>query len=258
MAWDEEIFGRIGEAYDEVFAGEVRHTEAQAEFSMRALGLRPGQRVLDVCCGPGRHCLALARRGLAVTGVDRDPSLLALGRQRARAAGLGVQWVAADARRLPRLGPFHGALCLFTSWGYASEPAGNLRVLSGVAERLLPGARFLLDVPHLPWLTEHPDGQALSVAAGTAVRERRHFEPVSRELRVHWRVRQGGGAPWEMEVRYRVHGLEELEWMLASAGMVLEAAYGGFDGSALTTASPRCLLLARRPVLPALPPRARA
>lgn len=257
MAWDEELFGRIGEAYDLVFAGEVQHTEEQAEFAMRALGLRPGQRVLDVCCGPGRHCLALARRGLAVTGVDRDTSLLALGRQRAQAAGLAVQWVAADARHLPRIGPFHGALCMFTSWGYAAEPAANLRVLSGVAQHLVPGGRFLLDVPHLAWLTEHPRGASLSLVGGTAVRETRDFEPHSRELRIHWRVRQAQGAPWEMEARYRVHGVEELEWLLASVGLVLEAAFGDFHGAALTGAAPRCVLLARRPVLPAVPPRTR-
>jgi SAM-dependent methyltransferase len=254
MAWDEEIFQRIGDAYDLVFAAEVRRTEEQADFAMRALGLRPGQRVLDVGCGPGRHCLALARRGLVVTGVDRDPGLLALARQRARAAGLSVQWIAADARHLPRIGPFHGALCMFATWGHAADPAQNQRVLAGVAERLLPGGRFLLDVPNLAWLQAHPRGQVLSVTGGTAVRETRRFDPATRELHLQWRVRQRGRAPWTSEVRYRVYGLEEMEWLLASAGLVLEAAYGDFDGSALTAASPRCLIVARRPVLPALPP----
>ncbi len=250
MAWDEELFQRIGEGYDLVFAGEIRRTEEQTDFAMRALGLRPGQRLLDLCCGPGRHCLALARRGLMVTGVDRDPALLALGRQRARAAGLGVQWVAADARHMPRIGPFHGAICMFASWGYAAESAQNLRVLSGVAERLVPGARFLLDVPNLSWLNEHPSGSTLSVVGGTAVRETRRFHADNRELHIHWRVRRGHDAPWEMEARYRVHGVDELEWLMAQAGLVLEAAYGDFDGSVLTSGSPRCILLTRRPVLP--------
>jgi len=38
--------------------------------------LRPGARVLDVACGSGRHLRWLAARGFAVTGVDRDASLV--------------------------------------------------------------------------------------------------------------------------------------------------------------------------------------
>ena len=249
MAWDEQLFGRIGEAYDLVFAGEVARTEAQAQFAQHVLGLRPRQRVLDVCCGPGRHALALARRGLLVTGVDREPGMLALARQRARASGLQVQWVQADARQLPRLGPFHAALCLFSSWGYAADPAQDRVVLAAVAQRLLPGGRFLLDVPNLSWLEAHPLGTSASLAGGTAVRERRRFDASTRRLTVIWRVRQEAAA-WEADASCRVYGLDELEWTLAAAGLVLEAAYGDFDGSAASAASPRCVVLARRPVLP--------
>ena len=35
------------------------------------LRLSPPARILDLCCGPGRHSLELARRGFAVTGVDK-------------------------------------------------------------------------------------------------------------------------------------------------------------------------------------------
>lgn len=37
----------------------------------------PGARVLDVACGSGRHLRWLAERGCRVTGVDRDPAVLA-------------------------------------------------------------------------------------------------------------------------------------------------------------------------------------
>ena len=250
-AWDDEVFERIGRDYDVVFAGEVAQTQQQVEFIAQVLDLHPPQRVLDVCCGPGRHCLALARRGLRVTGVDRDPTLLDLGRRRAAAAGLPVRFIQADARRLPPLAAFDAAICMFTSWGYFRDPADNAAVLTSVAARLRPGARFLLDLPHVDWLAAHPVGSSSSVAGGTAVREQRSFDPATRRLDVAWRVRQPGALPWRTQLTYRVHTVAEMEWILASAGLVLEAAHGGFDGSVLCSASPRCLLLARRPVLPA-------
>src|ERR1700691_315837 len=71
----------------------TRGTEQEVAFLMDALELRPGMRVLDVGCGPGRHAHALAGLGVEVVGVDISAPFLA-------AAGAGI-WVRADARRLP-------------------------------------------------------------------------------------------------------------------------------------------------------------
>ena len=48
----------------------TKGTEQEADFLVDALGLQPGDRVLDVGCGPGRHSHALARRGMTVHGID--------------------------------------------------------------------------------------------------------------------------------------------------------------------------------------------
>jgi len=71
----------------------TRGTEQEIAFLMEALDLRPGMRVLDVGCGPGRHAHALRGLGVDVVGVDISAAFLT-------AAGAGT-WVRADARRLP-------------------------------------------------------------------------------------------------------------------------------------------------------------
>lgn len=62
-------------------------------FLIDALALRPGDRLLDVGCGPGRHARALGESGIDVVGLDLSLDFLA-------AAGAG-EWVRADARALP-------------------------------------------------------------------------------------------------------------------------------------------------------------
>ena len=71
------------------------------ESLCEALDLRAGSRVLDVAAGNGNATLAAARRWCDVTSTDYVPDLLDLGRRRAEAEGLPVQFEEADAERLP-------------------------------------------------------------------------------------------------------------------------------------------------------------
>lgn len=75
--------------------GGLRSTEQLGEW----IGLRRGERVLDIACGPGRSAVHLARTfGCCVTGIDYSPRTV----QEARASADGqVQFVAGDAERLP-------------------------------------------------------------------------------------------------------------------------------------------------------------
>jgi SAM-dependent methyltransferase len=66
-----------------------------------ACGIAPGASVLDVAAGTGNASLPAAQRGASVTASDLTPELLEAGRRRAAAEGLALDWVEADAERLP-------------------------------------------------------------------------------------------------------------------------------------------------------------
>ena len=66
-----------------------------------AAGIERGMRVLDVAAGTGNASLPAAARGAEVTASDLTPELLEVGRRRAEAEGLDIDWVEADAERLP-------------------------------------------------------------------------------------------------------------------------------------------------------------
>jgi SAM-dependent methyltransferase len=68
---------------------------------VEACGIGPGMRVLDVAAGTGNASIPAAERGASVTASDLTPELLDAGRRRAEAEGLELEWVAADAERLP-------------------------------------------------------------------------------------------------------------------------------------------------------------
>ena len=68
---------------------------------VEASDIGPGLRVLDVAAGTGNASIPAARRGATVTASDLTPQLLQAGRQTAEAEGLELDWVEADAERLP-------------------------------------------------------------------------------------------------------------------------------------------------------------
>src|SRR6266849_1999306 len=80
--WFDELADFLGPAYWAPGTSRVQAftygTEQEIEFLFDRLELREGSRVLDIGCGPGRHSLALARRGIDVVGVDHAEAFIDL------------------------------------------------------------------------------------------------------------------------------------------------------------------------------------
>jgi len=99
--------------------------------------IRPGSRVLDLACGEGRHSIAAAALGAAVTGIDRDPEKLERARARAAEAKLTIQWQEVDLEaEWPELAGFDAVL-VFNYLDRANMP----RILRLVA----PGGVLLME-----------------------------------------------------------------------------------------------------------------
>lgn len=119
----------------------------QAERIAAALGLEPGERVLDVPCGTGRIAIELASGGSRVTGVDLMPVFLDAARARADERGVEVDLRRGDMRALAlEPGVYDAALCFWGSFGYF-DPEGEEAFVRGVADALRPGGRFMIDTP---------------------------------------------------------------------------------------------------------------
>src|SRR5450755_1831007 len=108
--WFDELADFLGPAY--LRNAFTYGTEQEIDFLVERLGLDAGKRVLDVGCGPGRHSLALARRGIEVVGVDHSEEFVALARKAAAAEGLTAEFRSADVRDLDEHSAFDAVICL--------------------------------------------------------------------------------------------------------------------------------------------------
>lgn len=227
--------------------------EDEARFIWRALGLRRGQRVLDVACGTGRHDFALARRGAEVVGTDVTPEYLAA----ARRAGLSLRrsgqaknlvFLKADMRRLPFRGEFDAAFNVWTSFGYFPDPREDARTLRAVARALKPGGRFLIDVVNADWIREKaPPRHWRRRADGARVLE--ELELVEGRDPGHfsrWTVLAPGRPPARAEFWVRGYTRSRLEKTLRAAGLCPVRAWAGLAGGRFSRLSPRLAVLAKK------------
>jgi SAM-dependent methyltransferase len=150
--WFEPMADHLGAAY--LRYSFTRGTGNEVAFLAEELDLGAGSRVLDVGCGPGRHTLALAQRGVEVVGIDISTRFVDLARQAAEALAPDVPvptFLRLDARELLFDGEFDAVISLcqgaFGLLGRDLPDAGSVPldpdgvVLSGMARALRPGGR---------------------------------------------------------------------------------------------------------------------
>lgn len=244
--------------YLDLYAHRNEEDAARAvEFIQDRLRPRPETRLLDLCCGAGRHLMRLLPRvGLGV-GLDLSRVLLDRARETydhpspqpsqasPRAHGALVQ---GDMRALPFApASFDLAVNLFTSMGYFDSDEENRGVLGEVARVLVPGGDFVLDHinrPHLERSLEARTERRLD--GGVRVIESRRFDAQRRRIhkRVEWIESEGRSREWTESVR--VYEFEELTSVLQSVGLQVTQCFGDYDARAHDSNSPRMIILARR------------
>jgi len=131
---------------DVVEDGEI--TRQEVNLFSEILNLSPEDKILDLCCGQGRHSLELTSRGFKyVEGLDRSHYLIQKAKGRAKKEGIEVKFREGDARKLTyQTDTFDIVIILGNSFGYFETMQDDLRVLKEVFRVLKPWGKVLIDI----------------------------------------------------------------------------------------------------------------
>jgi SAM-dependent methyltransferase len=214
-------------------------TQLDLELLVESLEFGPGDRVLDVFCGYGRHALPLAQMGAQVTGVDISAESIAELQQAAKRKNLPITALNADFMNVPTealggAGTYRAAYCLGNSFSFFPhnmmpvfvqriadllEPGGRLLVQSGmVAESFLPAFQ------ERTWLPIGTDIQVLM---------ENQYDPINAQLTQHLTYYRQAAAGLEQAHRtaeYTLYTIAELTYFLQQADLQLHALYGTVTG----------------------------
>lgn len=187
----------------------TEYTDLDISAVQTRLPLSDFNRILDLCCGSGRHAARLAELGYRVTGIDRDQNAISVAQGRAQTATFHCL----DMRAIGQLGEqFDGVLSLWQSFGYFS-PAENDTVLRDTHAVLRPGGRLLIDVFHADYFRNH-QGPRSKLPNGVSLLEDRVVGD-----RLQSRIRYEDGTEETMD--FEIFTPEQLAARARSAGFRL-------------------------------------
>ena len=221
-------------------------TEAEIDFLVRTVGLRPGDSVLDVCCGSGRHALELARHGYRVTGIDVSAEAIAYARRAAGDERLAVDLRVGDVRDLPTDVRADVAICMGNAFGYL-EHAGTQAFLADLAGIVRPGGALVVDYGFvaesvLPGLVLEEEPMTIGGVEATSVNT---YDAAGSRWLTEFTFRRGDEVHRGTSVQH-VYTVAEVARLVATAGFPDVERYGDADGSPYRFGSARLLLVARR------------
>ena len=222
--------------------------EAEVEPLLALVGAKP-QSILDLCCGPGRFAIPLARLGYRVTGVDRTAFFLDKAKERAAAENVDIEWVQEDMRTFARPGTFDLALSMFTSFGYFDDKAEDLTVLRNIFASLRPGGVLVMDLVGKE-LVAAKFSAAISKKQpdGTVVIDRREVLDDWTRVRMEWTIIKGNSVRI-FTVHHTVYSGQELKDRLTAAGFGDVRLYGTMEGAPYGREADRLIAVARKPAL---------
>jgi len=210
--------------------------------------------VLELGCGTGRVALALASEGADVVGVDLHPAMLALAREKAAQAEIGLTLALGDLRRFDLDQKFSLVLLTYNTLNHLLDLDSITRCFDTVKRHMDDGTRFVIDTfqPSLAFLGRDPERKRqilryLDPYTQDEVRlhEENHYDPATQHNRVVWTYEVDGHAKRTEELVMRLFFPNELEALLQLSGFAIEARYGDYDRRPFGPTTPKQLTVCR-------------
>lgn len=221
-------------------------TVKEVEFMLPYFNLQPGSQVLDLMCGYGRHALALARKGMSVLAVDNLPAYIDEVKTVAGTENLPVEAVCTDVLQFQSGRQFDLALCMGNSLNFFNA-ADTLTILRHIAAQLKQGGHLLINSwsiaeiafskPFTSSWSQYGEYTFLSKGQVLFQPTRIEVETITIDGKGNREVKEG--------VDY-VFSLNEMEAMLAEAGLKLKDVYSIPGRKKFTVGEPRAYLVAEK------------
>ena len=146
--WWRRIFNYLYLKTDGDVVDDLSITCWEVDLFQNILKFSPEDKILDLCCGQGRHSLELGRRNFRnIEGLDRSHYLIQRAKTQAKKEDLSIKFREGDARKIPSSADTYDVVTILgNSFGYFDSIQDDLRVLKEVFRVLKPLGKLLIEV----------------------------------------------------------------------------------------------------------------
>ena len=219
------------ELFEPILFNQQRQSNAKVEVE-KVLGLlkiQQNDRILDLCCGTGRHSLELARRGYDVVGVDRTQSFIEKAKENAVKENLKVEFVVGDMREFSRPDGFDIVMNLFGSFGYFEEPDEDQQVVKNVYMSLCTGGRFIIETAGKEIIARNFQEMDWSEDGDTLILSQRKPTHNWSRIQSRWIIVKGNQR-YEHTASVRSYSAVELSSLVSDCGFTAVQVFGDLEG----------------------------
>ena len=216
------------------------------ESILKMMDLKPKSKILDLCCGYGRHSIEFAQRGFQVTGYDLSDFFIEKAKKDSSDLGLKIEFVRGDMRRLPFDNQFDAVVNIFTSFGFFDKESNDLKVTKGVSRALKKGGLFLLDLKNREYVIRNFQRRRWRQQEDFIMLEDNFFDLFTSRWELTRTLLFENGRKKEDSFSLRMYTFTEILDLLKKSGFILESVYGDFDFREYSLDSPRMILISRK------------
>ena len=170
--WFEDLASHMKAAY--LRYSFTKGTIQEIDFILDATNAAVGSSFIDVGCGPGRHSLELARRGMRVRGIDVSQDFIDVARRQASDESLiEAEFMRLDARSLLGESVMHArfdyAICLCQgAFGLMVDDRQDVEILAGIRKCLKRNGVIVLSAFNAYFSVKHHEGAEFDVLSGVS------------------------------------------------------------------------------------------
>ncbi|MHA2171807.1 MAG: class I SAM-dependent methyltransferase [Candidatus Kariarchaeaceae archaeon] len=144
-------------------------TKREIQFLIDLLPLSTHKKILDVCCGAGRHSIGLAEQGYNVVGIDINTAVLSTARQLAGDLEVNASFFYHDMKKLRDLeNTFDAVIVMWQSFGQFSDQV-NTEIIESIFNILNPNGKLILDIYNHAFFTINQGEREYSFGEATIV-----------------------------------------------------------------------------------------
>ena len=221
-------------------------TVKETDFMLQYFNLQPGNKVLDIMCGYGRHTVALAKKGINVTAVDNLDEYINEINETAGKDNLPIKAIKADIIKYKAEDIFDLALCMGNSLCFFDKN-DTLKILKMIASHLKPGDHLFINTWMLAEIAFNGFREKAWSNLGDLkfITESKYLLQPSRIETEHLILAPDGKTETKKAIDY-IYSIAETEQILTEAGFAMKEVYSIPGRKKFTLGDPRAYIIAQK------------